>query len=305
MAYCLRPEERIPDGLRRLAKNELNSAAEHLVRTAHPDDEAIHEARKSLKKVRAIVELVEADGGNGLASSPKRLRTINRALSRLRDVDAMVEIFKKLKSRNRRLFSRGALAGVQRRLSSRKRAVLNAAERKGALRTVLRDIRKVRKDAKWWEPRHRRFGALEAGLRSTYRRGRKAMRRATTSGQAADFHEWRKQIKALWYELRLVQEGGKTMQRDVEALHRAETWLGDDHNIVVLCAELSKSRSIDGAKSDLDALRETANRYQSDLRRRAVAGTRHIYAQGQGVFVRRVKRAWKASRRQVSVRKRV
>ena len=31
------------------------------------------------------------------------------------------------------------------------------------------------------------------------------MARARKGQRAADFHEWRKQIKALWYELRLVE----------------------------------------------------------------------------------------------------
>jgi hypothetical protein len=41
-----------------------------------------------LKKARAIIQVIEADDGGGLAKSAKRLRAVNRTLSELRDADA-------------------------------------------------------------------------------------------------------------------------------------------------------------------------------------------------------------------------
>ena len=74
MAYRLRLDESVADGLRRLARKELKSAADTLRQGETPDDDAIHEARKSMKKVRAIVHLVDADGGRGLGRATRRLR---------------------------------------------------------------------------------------------------------------------------------------------------------------------------------------------------------------------------------------
>ncbi len=44
-----------------------------------------------MKKTRAILQVVGADNGQGLAKSAKRLRAINRRLSALRDADVMLE----------------------------------------------------------------------------------------------------------------------------------------------------------------------------------------------------------------------
>lgn len=123
------------------------------------------------------------------------------------------------------------------------------------------------------------------------------MARARKRQGAADFHEWRKQMKALWYELRLIEGCTRTIRRDVEALHRAETWLGDDHNVVLLVAELSKDASKCRGLIDLDRLRLVADRYQCELRIKAIASTRRIYARTSRGYVRGVKRAWKAWRR--------
>ena len=106
--------------------------------------------------------------------------------------------------------------------------------------------------AKRWSPAHRGFRALSPGIAVTHRQGRKAMARAQKRQDAPDFHEWRKQIKALWYALRLIEYSSRAIRRDVSVLHRAETWLGDEHNAVVLCAELSKDAAICGGPVALD-----------------------------------------------------
>ena len=98
--------------------------------------DAIHEARKRVKKVRAILELIDDDGGSGLAHSEKRLRIVNRTLSTLRDADAMLSILTKLRSRNPRLFSEHTFALVRRRLLAHKRQAMKSAERSAATTTL-------------------------------------------------------------------------------------------------------------------------------------------------------------------------
>ena len=60
MPFRLRSNESIADGLRRLARQELGSVAKHLKRAAPPRDDAIHEIRKSVKKTRAILQVLDA-----------------------------------------------------------------------------------------------------------------------------------------------------------------------------------------------------------------------------------------------------
>jgi hypothetical protein len=296
MAFRLRPAESVSQGLRRLAAKELRSARDELRRTTPPRDVAILEARKSVKKVRAIVQLIKDDDGR-LAGGLKRLRTINRRLSELRDADAVVGILATLRSRNPRLFSEHTFARVRRHLLARKQAAMEAAERDGTWKKVGKELRKLRRAAKRWRPTHRGFAALAPGIRVSHQRGRKALARARKRHRASDFHEWRKQIKALWYELRLVEGRTQSIRRDVRALHLAATWLGDDHNVTVLCAELSKRPSICGGPEDLVRLRLAADRYQRDLRKKSIHGAQRIYVRAPGDYQRGVKRAWKAWRR--------
>src|SRR5689334_894450 len=105
MAFRLRPDESVTHGLRRLARKELERARGELRKTNPPRDEAIHEARKSVKKVRAILQLIEDDEGNGVGGSGKRLHSVNRTLSGHRDADVIIETFARLRTRHPRLRS--------------------------------------------------------------------------------------------------------------------------------------------------------------------------------------------------------
>ena len=299
MAFRLKTQETVAHGLRRLARNHLQAARDELRKSRPPPGAAIHEARKSLKKVRAIRGLIEADEGSGVRRADKALRKVNRTLSELRDASAMLEIFKKLKKRNPHLFDEHTYARLRRHLTSHKHASMRSARGNRAWEKIDRDLRAIRREARRWRPKHRRFRALAPGLRATFRRGRKALARAKKRQRADDFHEWRKQVKALWYGLRLVQGCRPEVGRDVTALHRAERELGDDHNLVVLCEQLSQHASA----ADFEIFRRAADRFQRSLRRKAIADTQHIYNRSAKQYVRRVKRAWKAwQRRQDRVR---
>src|SRR5262245_8605176 len=296
MAYRLRQDESIPRGLRRLARKTLKTASDELRRAEPPSQDAVHEARKGLKKVRVLLRLVEADEGAGIGNGAKRLRSVNRVLSQLRDADAMLEILDKLKHRNHHLFDEATFAKVRRRLSAHKRDISQSAEHDSAWPEVVDELQKVRRRAKGWRPAHSGFRTLGEGIRGSHKRGRRALERARETGQAADYHEWRKEVKALWYELRLLEECSPRIKHDLSMLHHAETWLGDDHNLVVLCAELSNNASICDGIVDLNRLRLMVNRYQCDLREKAIASVEAIYRRKSGAYARGLKRAWKTWR---------
>jgi len=297
MAFRLKADESVRRGLRRLAAKELKSARGRLARAKRPSDEAIHEARKSLKKTRAILQLIDADRGRRLGGSGKTLRAVNRTLSALRDCEAMVEILEKLKTRAPQLASEHTVARVRRRLAAETREAMESAGREGAWKKVDRDLRRLRKSARKWRQAHTGFGALAPGLRRAHRCGRKALARARKQQGAADFHEWRKAVKALWYGLRLLQGRSPRIDRDAAALRRAETSLGDDHNVVVLCEALANDPSVCRTAEDVDRVRLAGDRYQCEMRERALKAAGGIYALKSRAYVRAIKQDWKRSGR--------
>lgn len=294
MSFELKPREQVNRGLRRLARKELRASRRVLGEAHPPTPEGIHEARKSLKKVRAIVALIDSDDGHGVGRAKKRLRKVGRTLSRVRDADAMFEIVTKLHRSAPRLLDARSLKALQTWLAGQRSAALTAAGKTNNWKRIDEDLRALRRKAKHWQPSHRAFGALSKGIADSLRRGKKALARASTRRRADDFHRWRKQIKRLWYELRLVERAGPRVARDVRALHRAETELGDDHNVVVLCAALSRDGSGPTPSISPKQLRAAADRYHDQARRRAITSVRHIYTRKSRRYLRDLERAWRA-----------
>src|SRR5690242_7730782 len=94
MAYHIEPHKPIAPELKRVLKEEVTKAAEQLLSARNPQSaEAIHEARKSVKKIRAILRLVRAELGGAYREENVRFRDIGRTLSELRDAGAMAETF--------------------------------------------------------------------------------------------------------------------------------------------------------------------------------------------------------------------
>jgi CHAD domain-containing protein len=259
--------------------------------------------RKSIKKVRAILKLIEAAGGEGLTRCQKQLGSVGRKLSDIRDADAMVAILLKLKSKDPQLFGEHAFARIRRAVLAHRQAAIEAAEKDGHWKSIDRALRDLRREAKDWRPVHSGPRALARGIRRAHRRGSRAMVRTQEHQHADDFHQWRKELKTLWYELRLIERAGPKVRRDVAALGRAEEALGDDHNLVVLGAKLSKDASICGGPVDLDRVRQAIHRYQCELRNQALVSARPIYAHKARDYARAMKRVWETWRRKAKDRR--
>ena len=84
--------------------------------------------------------------------------------------------------------------------------------------------------------------APAAGMVKTYRRGRKAMRRAAAAPAEIDFHEWRKQVKHLAYQLRLLRPIlGAKFKRKGKHLGILGDLLGNEHDLAVLALTLTRN----------------------------------------------------------------
>jgi CHAD domain-containing protein len=295
MAFRIKPDESVAKGLRRVARRELEDAYKQTRKGSPSDAAAVHEARKSVKKARAVLDVMDNDGARGVSSGQKRLRRVNRTLSDLRDAAAMIDIFDKLTRKRPPVLPGAVQARVKRHLEAHKDQVAREVEA-DSWRDVGRQLRQVVGRARRWQPSHAQFGALAPGLQESHRRGRKAVQRAMRSQDADDFHEWRKQIKALRYVLRLIEDRGTAIRRDAEALDRAQAVLGDEHNVVILCQYLSEVTSLWRNPDDLDRLTKAAQRHQRTLRRRALRSASRIYRPGSKTYVRRVRDIWKGRR---------
>lgn len=91
MPYRLDPAARFPDAVNRVAATQLGRAIEALETRPAGLHEAIHEARKKLKRVRALFRLVAREQKDFRRTENERLKAMARSLSAVRDATALVE----------------------------------------------------------------------------------------------------------------------------------------------------------------------------------------------------------------------
>ena len=63
MSYRLELNESLPDGIKRIVKEQIDQALEQLRESPEGRNEAVHDARKRFKKIRAVLRLVRDEIG--------------------------------------------------------------------------------------------------------------------------------------------------------------------------------------------------------------------------------------------------
>ena len=112
--FALLAGERTGEGLRRMAVGQLDTAIEAL--EGHGGGSAerrVHEARKALKRLRALLRLVRGELGEPVyASEVAVVRAAGKRLARARDADVLLSTLDDLVERNPKQLARRR--GVQR-----------------------------------------------------------------------------------------------------------------------------------------------------------------------------------------------
>jgi len=269
MAFTLQQKKRIEKQLKKMVRKELGRASTCLPQQC--SDEDVHEGRKSVKKVEAVVNLLKELGSRPPKRHVKRLKSARRALSVVRDAAAMVETFDHLKSRFGDRIDGRTSATIGNHLMRAKATISTEARQDGSLADARKELRNVRRSTRGWRWRSIAVDDLPSVLRESLRDSREAMTYARTRRGEPDFHRWRKRVKRLWYQVRLVEHLIPELSGRVEPLKRLETDLGEEHNLAVLKAILANDAGLAGARADVESLTALAVKFQEELRRSALA----------------------------------
>ena len=296
MAYRLKVNEPVPEGIRRVVLEEIESATGLLGRSSKTKrDEAVHEARKSIKKIRGVLRLIRPELGHMYTEENGRFREVGRQLSQLRDAAAQLEMFDQLAEKFRGSIERGSLAEVRAGLVRHKREIEQRLDVAKVIERASAALNAARARVGKWPVPGNGFNGLAPGLEQTYRRGRKALRAARKGQDAVAYHDFRKRVKDHWYHVRLL-EGVWTeiMQAHEASLKELETWLGDDHNLVVLSEVLNDKPEEYGGKSIVQLFLAATGLHQKELRENSISLGERVYAEQPKRFVRSIALLWKA-----------
>ncbi len=296
MAYRLEPSASTQDEVRRVANERLSKAIVLLdgLSGSGPNEieDAVHEVRKRCKETRGLARLVRPALGDQFGRLNHTVRDAANELSSIRDAHALLGTFDDLRETTGREDD-PLLDQVRSRQAASADAAtraINAGDRR------IKDARRLLVDARcqvanWDLPDG--FAPLGDGLARTYRRGRRAMKHAQRRPTDERMHEWRKAVKNLWYQVRLLRGAAPGLLRPLG--HRLDDLaeaLGDDHDLAVLIQRLELDPGRFGGEPAAGEAVRLARAAQEDLRVRAFRLGATIYAEPTSAFVARCEAYW-------------
>ena len=309
MAFRFENHETPIDGVRRIASERLEDAIATAGIKPRPSPEDVHEIRKDLKSLRALLQLAR---GNLVKAARSRenlaLRDASRALANSRDAEALLAALDKLFGTRERPKGEGAQPAT-RSIIERIRDQLDAVSARALTDRELKTVTQLLSDMKTRIPEwvfvsrviQRGSMLLAAGLEQTYRRGRQHFRIVETIGteNATDelWHEIRKQAKALAYQLRLLRKiWPAAIHALVDALDELTDGLGDDHDFALIQQRILQlpfePSDTEDAVNARQALLRSIDRRRHRLKTLSLRWARMIYVEKPSRFVDRLSIYW-------------
>jgi CHAD domain-containing protein len=307
VSYHLKRKESVAKGIKRTVWEQIDSAAEDLTNEAMDRHEAVHEARKRIKKIRAVLRLIRAELGPTYGEENAWFSDTGRKLSTVRDAEAMIECFDGLRKAFEDELPEGAFAAVRDALVTRRQRIADEeVDLDAKADEVAAELRSAKDRVDRWPLASVGGKTIIGGLRRAYARGRKAQARALRNPTPENFHSWRKRVKDHWYHCWLLRDmWPKRMKPRRKAMKQLADLLGDYHDLVALRNLLRSDPGTFGPPEDVDRLYDLAIRRMAKLRTAAHELAETLYAERPRSLANRLSgcwNAWKAGKKRPSFR---
>ena len=293
MAYRFKLREPFGDGLVRIGLEQIRIAGEGLGASA--DAAAIHETRKCLKRLRALLRVArpglrEAD----YRRENVRFREVAKLLSGARDQHVLMQTLAKLAAANDLAKAKPVLR-LNQELSARQQAAAGKVDA-AKIAKARRLLKQAARDFAALKLRPDEFEPIRAGVAKSYRRCRIAFAEAYQQPSDEAFHEWRKCIQQHWRHMRLLSRAWPDYfaARVVESRELSDI-LGEDHDYAMLSAFLSGDARPLLQRREAARLQALCQGRQDELRKAARPRGMRLLAEGHRGLVRRIEFFWNAA----------
>jgi CHAD domain-containing protein len=295
MGYQLETGEGLSGDIRRIVLEQIDKALINLNSTVKDKDEAIHDARVCIKRIRAVLRLTRYSLGKHVyVEENKAYRDSARLLSKVRDGAAMIEIVDKLTEHFSDHLSKDAFDSLRAQLLRSKRK--GESDRLSAMTDAAKALHQARKRVHEW-PDAGPPSVMIKGLRRVFKRGRAAFTAAYPQPTVESLHEWRKQVKHLQYQTQILQPLWpglmKAMRGELKTLGKL---LSEDHDLAILRENVIEQESDSEDRTETEALVALVDQRRNELQVGAKVLGAKIYAEKPKAFVVRVEGYWDAWR---------
>lgn len=287
MAYRFDPEKPFDAEVRRLVGEQLVAAIDYLEQRPDGLHEAIHEARKKFKRVRAIYRLTGDADKVFRRRENARLRDAAGSLSAVRDATALVETTAYLQQHAGNASERAALSKLLKNLTERRDAIAasqtDLEERASAVVGSCRDAVEAI-ETQPFPTGHRKVARLLAkGWRRGLEKAQQSLEHCREQPGAESFHELRKAGQTYWMHLSLLRPlWPSAFAAKRQMVKQLVDLLGHEHDLSILFALLEMEPEIaEGEKRRVQCL-VIIERQRAALQAEALALAEKVFVDPEG-----------------------
>lgn len=291
MPFRFQRKQSVKKAIRRLGWERTRKALRCLDEIE--DLEAIHRVRKNIKKLRAVLRLVKGKvPARDYRRATRALRRAAAPLAEARDAHVKQQALEKLLAHFGGQVSKSEFRGIGRQLEKRWREEMRRFNERRSGETVRAVFVRLSRYMMELPIDGRGWALVAPGIRTAYRAGRKQYRAVVKEPSADELHRWRKRVKDLWYQARLLRPiWPKQVCALAGELKDLGEYLGEDHDLVLLKASVSRRRA--GHARAVEALGALIDRRRTELCRAALDLGGRIYTEKPQAFCRRLAEYWK------------
>src|SRR5213083_986029 len=288
MGYRLKLREPLSDGLTRVFCEQIQSALQLCRHPAKQRGVTVHEVRKHLKKLRAAMRLTVGEvGKNRHAREDRCVRKIGRLVSDLRDGQVRLQTLIQLRDETAKGVGDPPFPRIEELLSLERESF--SAAFAGWQKQAIPKLERVGERLSKWPLTGITWKQICSTVGKTYRRGQRGLAKTIKKPQPENFHAWRKRVKDLWYQLRILQPLNRVVLE--EMAHDAEVLgelLGREHDFDFLWARLERESGDEALRDELAQFEKLVRKRGKRLRTNALELGRRFYAEPAKAFAKRI-----------------
>lgn len=295
MTYQLKTQESLSEAIKRIVRQEIERSIEDLSDTDDSNlDEAVHQVRKRLKKIRAAIRLIrDRLGESNYKQENIRFRDLARNLTYLRDSKVQIKTLDDLSAFFADLVTPEAFNNIRQNLEADYRREHQRILDEGIAISLQNTLKNIQDEIDNWPTFSDNWSAIESNLKRVYKRGYKSLREVLSEPSTENLHEWRKQSKYVRYQLRILAPiWSKTIEEAIDRIHDLSDYLGEDRDLSVLKEFISNQPERFDNKNALPILTALIDRRREELQLAAISLGKRIYAEKPENFVERLGNYW-------------
>jgi CHAD domain-containing protein len=248
----------------------------------------VHEVRKHLKKLRAAMRLAVGEvGKNQHAREDRCVREIGRLVSDLRDAQVRLQTLIQLRDETAKDSGEDHFARIEELLSLERESFSAAFD--GWQKQAIPMLEGVEERLSKWPLDRITWKQICGAVEKIYKRGQRGLAKTIKKPVPENFHAWRKRVKDLWYQLRILQPLNRVVLEkiaaDAEVLGEL---LGREHDFYFLLARLEKESGDEALRGELAQLHKLIRKRGKRLRHNALELGRRFYAEPSKAFAKRI-----------------